>query len=78
MRRGGVVRELRSLPIGGKPVRLRMTVARVLCRTCFAERQVPVGFADPKKPCSHEYGHEAVRALHPARLKPRCVIPPST
>ncbi len=47
--KGGVVREFRSLPIGGKPVRLRMTVPRVLCRTCFVERQVSVGFADPKK-----------------------------
>ena len=45
----GVTREFRSLPIGGKPVRLRMTVPRVLCRTCFVDRQVKVGFADPKK-----------------------------
>ena len=40
--KGGGGREFRSLPIGGKPVRMRMTVARVLCRTCFVERQVPV------------------------------------
>lgn len=47
--KGGVTREFRSLPIGGKPVRLRMTVPRVLCRSCFVDRQVKVGFADPKK-----------------------------
>jgi hypothetical protein len=25
-----------------------MTVPRVLCRTCFAQRQVKIAFADPK------------------------------
>ena len=60
---GGVTRKFRSLPIGGKPMRLRMTVARVLCRTCFLERQVSVGFADPKKPSPDGMGHAAVRQI---------------
>lgn len=47
--KGGVTREFRSLPIGGKPVRLRMKVPRVLCRTCLVERQVSIGFAEAKK-----------------------------
>ena len=51
--KGGVTREFRTLsiggrPIGGRPVRLRMTVPRVLCRTCFVDRQVKLEFADPK------------------------------
>ncbi len=44
----GVTWEFRALPIGGKPVRLRMTVPRVFCRTCFAQRQVKVAFADSR------------------------------
>ena len=46
--KGGVTREFRTLPIGGRPVRLRMTVPRVLCRTCFVDRQVKLEFADPR------------------------------
>ena len=58
--KGGVMREFRSLPIGGKPVRLRLTVPRVLCRTCFAERQVKVGFADPKKSYTRSFARYAI------------------
>ena len=58
--KGGVVREFRSLPIGGKPVRLRMTVPRVLCRTCFVERQVPIGFADPKKMSTNAFARSVI------------------
>ena len=58
--KGGVTREFRSLPIGGKPVRLRMTVPRVLCRTCFAQRQVTVAFADPKKSYTRSFARYAI------------------
>ncbi len=58
--KGGVTREFRTLPIGGKPVRLRMTVPRVLCRTCFAERQVKIGFADPKKSYTRSFARYAI------------------
>jgi len=46
---GGEERIFRTLPIGGKPVQLRLKVPRVLCFSCFQARQVKVGFADPRK-----------------------------
>ncbi len=58
--KGGVTREFRSLPIGGKPVRLRMTVPRVLCRSCFVDRQVKVGFADLKKSYTRSFARSAI------------------
>jgi transposase len=58
--KGGVTREFRTLPIGGKPVRLRMTVPRVLCRTCFVDRQVTIGFADPKKSYTRSFARYVV------------------
>jgi len=41
-------RRFRTLPIGGKPVYLRLDVPRVECRQCGAVRQVKIGFADPR------------------------------
>lgn len=58
--KGGVTREFRTLPIGGKPVRLRMTVPRVLCRTCFADRQVKLRFADPKKSYTRSFARYVI------------------
>jgi transposase len=46
--RGKVVRRFRSLPIGSKPVWLRLAVPRVECRECGVVRQVKIGFADPR------------------------------
>lgn len=58
--KGGVTRVFRSLPIGGKLVRLRMTVPRVLCRTCFVDRQVKIGFADPKKSYTRSFARYVI------------------
>ena len=58
--KGGVTREFRTLPIGGRPVRLRMTVPRVLCRTCFADRQVKLGFADAKKSYTRSFARYVI------------------
>jgi len=46
--RGGRSRRFRTLPIGGKPVYLRLWVPRVECCDCGAVRQVEVGFADQR------------------------------
>ena len=37
-----------------------MTVPRVLCRTCFVERQVKVGFADPKKSYTRSFARYVI------------------
>lgn len=58
--KGGVTREFRSVPLGNKPVWLRMKVSRVLCRTCLVERQVAIGFADPKKSYTRSFARYAL------------------
>ena len=45
--RGTVERPLRTLPIGGKTVILKVAVQRVWCRHCHAVRQVKLRIADP-------------------------------
>jgi transposase len=47
--KGRVRREFRAVPIGGRPVRVRLDVPRVRCRDCHRERQVAIPFAGPKK-----------------------------
>jgi transposase len=49
VRRGGVARVFRSLPIGRRPTFLAAPIPRVECRRCGAVRQVDVGFADPRR-----------------------------
>ena len=39
---------------------LMNSVARVLCRTCFVERQVSVGFADPKKSYTRPFARSVI------------------
>jgi len=46
--KGRIAREFKTLPIGGKPVKLAFEVPRVECRDCGCRRQVKLGFADPR------------------------------
>jgi transposase len=46
---GGEERSFRTVPIGSKPVTLKVKVPRVRCFSCNKVRQVKIGFADPRK-----------------------------
>ena len=46
---GGSEREFHAVPIGSKPVVLKLKVPRVMCFDCGKVRQVKIGFADPGK-----------------------------
>ena len=46
---GGVEREFHTLPIGSQPTIVRCKIPRVWCGNCGANRQIKIGFADPKK-----------------------------
>jgi transposase len=46
---GGIEREFHAVPIGSKPVVLKLKVPRVRCFDCDTIRQVKLGFADPGK-----------------------------
>jgi transposase len=50
---GVVPREFRSLPIGGKPVWIELSIQRLECATCGKIRQAQVGFAAE----GHSYTH---------------------
>ena len=47
--RGTVQRVFRSVPIGSKPVWIRLDVPRVHCAKCGITRQVRIGFADEQR-----------------------------
>jgi len=49
IRRGAVWRRFKSLPIGCKPVWVRLAIQRVCCLVCGLVRQVKVGFADNRR-----------------------------
>ncbi len=46
---GPVERVFRTLPIGSKPVLIRLKVPRVMCFDCHVTRQIHLGFADPRR-----------------------------
>jgi transposase len=60
IRSGQFVREFKSLPIGAKPVILRLPIQRVECRACGAIRQVKVAFADERRSYTHSFERYAV------------------
>lgn len=47
--RGRVERQFRSLPIGTRLTTVALPIPRVECRKCHEVRQVPVGFAHPRR-----------------------------
>lgn len=48
-RRGGACREWQTVPIGSRPVYLRLHVPRLRCWNCGVTRQVHIDFAEPYK-----------------------------
>jgi transposase len=61
---GSVERTFRTVPIGSKPVQLRLPVPRVLCFDCGVVRQVKLGFADPKKHYTRSFERYALELSH--------------
>lgn len=46
--RGQKCRRFRTVPLGRKPVYVRLAIPRVECRCCGVVRQMKLGFADPR------------------------------
>jgi len=57
---GTVLREFRAVPIGGKPVFVRLPVPRVRCFACRHVRQVQLPFADPRRHYTHTFERYAL------------------
>ena len=53
IRRGAEERTFRTVPIGGKPVELRLPVPRLGCRSCGCVRQAAIRFARPFRRLTH-------------------------
>jgi transposase len=53
--RGQFVREFRTLPIGNRPVIIRLPIQRVECQECGVVRQVKVGLADQWRRYTHSF-----------------------
>jgi transposase len=57
---GGMEREFHAVPIGAKPVVLKLKVARVMCFDCYKVRQVKLPFADPQKRYTRAFARYAL------------------
>jgi transposase len=57
---GGSEREFHAVPIGAKPVVLKLKVARVMCFDCCKVRQVKLPFADPQKRYTRAFARYAL------------------
>jgi transposase len=55
MKAGQVPRRFRSLPIGGKPVWIELSIQRLWCATCSKTRQVKVAFAEEGRGYTHAF-----------------------
>jgi transposase len=55
MKSGQVARCFRSLPVGGRPVWIELSVQRLWCATCCKTRQVPIAFADERRGYTHTF-----------------------
>lgn len=60
MKAGQVPRQFRSLPIGGKPVWIELSIQRLWCTTCGKTRQAKVAFADQGRGYTHSFERYAL------------------
>jgi transposase len=63
IRHGAEERTVRTVPIGGKPVELRLPVPRLGCRNCGRVRQAAIRFARPFRRFSHAFERYALGLL---------------
>ena len=67
--RGVVQRELRSLPIGCKPVRMNVDIPRLGCRDCGLLRQVKLNFADCRRSYTKAFARYALELSRQMTIK---------
>ena len=63
IRHGAEERTIRTVPIGGQPVELRLPVPRLGCRNCGLVRQAAIRFAAPLRRFSHALERYALGLL---------------
>lgn len=67
--RGVEDRTFRCIPIGSKPMCLRLDVQRVECLTCAVVRQVRLGFAEPRRTYTRSFERYALQLLRHMTIK---------
>jgi len=68
-RQGSVTRRFRSLPIGSRPVTLKVEIPRLLCHDCEKTRQVAIGFAEPRCTYTKSFGRYVVELSRHMTIK---------
>ena len=63
IRHGAEDRTVRTVPIGGKPVELRLPVPRLGCRNCGRVRQAAIRFTRPFRRFTHAFERYALGPL---------------
>ena len=63
VRKGRIIREIRTLPIGKRPVFLVLHLHRLFCKSCQALQLEPILLADPKKHWAKALGRYIVDLL---------------
>jgi transposase len=63
IRRGSEERTIRTVPLGGKPVDLRLPVPRLGCRDCGVVRQAVIRLAKPLSRVTHAFERYAIGLL---------------
>ena len=69
IRRGEVLRQLRTLPIGRKPVLLQITIPRVECRSCGCIRQINLSIAKARRSYTKEFERYSLDLLRCMTIK---------
>lgn len=69
MKAGCVPREFRSLPIGGKPVWIALSIQRLWCTHCGKTRQAKVAFADQGRSYTHSFERYALELSRHMTIK---------
>lgn len=58
--RGCVERQLRTIPVGRKPVRIVVPIPRLACHRCGVIRQAAIGFAEPRVSYTRSFARYAL------------------
>src|SRR5260370_42423405 len=69
IRHGAEERTVRTVPIGGKPVELRLPVPRLGYRDCGRVRQAASGLAKPFRRFTHAFERYALSLLSPMSIR---------
>jgi transposase len=69
IRKGQDIREIRTLPLGKRPIFLVLHLHRLYCKACEALQQEPILLADPKKHWAKALGRYIVDLLRHSTVK---------